>query len=112
MHKKKNKDSVLAGELILTFFKSGRKVNVNSNAIFKIDRTVGAILAEAGSGKIYGEYLLNRLVIEAWRKGAINSVNIKKEQITELLEKYGWNYDQRNHYWIKDGEPTRMLFED
>ncbi|HEY6333253.1 MAG TPA: DNA methyltransferase [Blastocatellia bacterium] len=112
MHKKKNKDSVLAGELILSFFKTGKKVTVDRTGPFDMVHEVAAILAQAGPSPVYSEYLLNRLVIEAWRKGAIDSLNIKKEQLTEVLEKRGWSYDQRNHYWTKDSLSAATLFEE
>jgi hypothetical protein len=40
MHKKKNKESVLGGELILTFFKSGKRLEPTTNNGFDISKSL------------------------------------------------------------------------
>lgn len=67
MHKKKNKDSVLAGELILTFYKTGKRKKAEKNGQFDLTLILDEILENAPSDKVFGEYLFNRVVIEAWK---------------------------------------------
>ncbi len=100
MHKKKN-NSVLAGELILTFFKTGRAKKIKKNKSFNVGDVLGRILENVQEEKIYGEYLFNRVIIEAWKNSAIQSLNISRDEFMVLLEQYGWHYDKKNHYWIK-----------
>lgn len=102
MHKKKNKDSVLAGELILTFQKTGATRLVSQNGRFDVAKAVGEILEKAIDGRMFGEYLFNRLVIEAWKSSAIRSLSVSKNELTRLLEEQGWRYDDTNHYWVKE----------
>ncbi|MEW6387357.1 MAG: hypothetical protein AB1491_07570, partial [Thermodesulfobacteriota bacterium] len=61
---------------------------------------------------IYGEYLLNQLVIEAWKHGIIKELKMKKEDLIEILKEHGWIYDSRNHYWSKLTKPSDYLFVD
>jgi hypothetical protein len=111
MHKKKNKDSVLAGELILTFYKNGKSKKVKKNGRFDVAQTVEKILKELGGNKVYGEYLFNRLIIEAWKRSAIESLYLSKSEFSSLLEKRGWHYDEANHYWVRDKYQPELLFE-
>jgi hypothetical protein len=110
MHKKKSNESVLAGEMILTFYKTGKPKRVKKRGRFDVSAALGEILASSNSGKIYGEYLFNRIVVEAWRKSAIGSLNISKLEFIDLLRKHGWHYDESNHYWVKNGKSNLSLF--
>src|SRR5437879_13401399 len=76
MHKKKGKQSVLAGELILTFLKTDKPKTVDANKPFDVEAAIVRILDETSNGTVYGEYLLNRVVVEAWQSGALGSLNI------------------------------------
>lgn len=111
MHKKKNKDSVLAGELILTFYKTGKPRKVEKNGRFDVTKAIGSILKELGGNKVFGEYLFNRLIIEAWKSSAIESLNLSKSEFSSLLEDRGWHYDEANHYWVRDKYQPNLLFE-
>ncbi len=111
MHKKKNKDSVLAGELILTFYKTGKRRKVEKNGVFDISKALDEILAGVEENKVFGEYLFNRIVIEAWKKAAIESLNLSRSAFSGLLENRGWHYDEANHYWVKDQYKPNLLFE-
>lgn len=110
MHKKKNKDSVLAGELILTFFKTGEGSVARKDGSFDVAFAVEEILNQAG-GQIYGESLFNKLVIQAWKASAIQSLKISKVELTNLLEERGWRYDPANHSWTRNGRVDRLLFD-
>ena len=109
MHKKKRNESVLAGELILTFYKSGAKPRVRQKNQFNVDDALDRILA-ASPLQIYGESLFNQLVIEAWKASAIESLNISKTRFIQLLKDHGWQYHERNHYWTRGVNTNRRLF--
>jgi len=102
MHKKKNKESVLAGEMILTFHKTGLRRQLTRKNGFDLAATVREILKNSSSTTVYGEYLFNRVVTEAWNSGAIESLTITRNEFTELIESFGWHYDSQSHYWFKD----------
>lgn len=108
MHKKKN-GSVLAGELILTFHKTGVRKPAIKAGTFDVDKVLHEVLESLPANKIYGEYLFNRIIIEAWKHSAIHSLNISKADFIELLERAGWHYDERNHYWVK--QKPELLFD-
>ena len=111
MHKKKNKDSVLAGELILTFLKTEKPSPPGKDGVFDVADAVEKILRGAGEGKIYGEYLFNKLVIQAWNASAIQSLRISKGEFANLLEDRGWHYDPADHSWRKNGRLEQPFFE-
>ena len=111
MHKKKNKESVLAGEMILTFHKSGARRRLESGNNFDLAGTISRVLRDADSNAVYGEQLFNQIVIEAWNKGAIDSLSITKDEFTQVIEDLGWHYDTSHHYWLKGNQIPISLFD-
>ena len=109
MHKKKRNESVLAGELILTFYKTGKPQQVSKNRDLDVSQAVGEILASSPP-QIYGESLFNRIVVEAWRKSAIRALDISKTDFIRIIRHHGWHYDMNHHYWVKDGIQSSTLF--
>lgn len=101
MHKKKGNQSVLAGELILTFVKTGKPQHVQKNGNLDVVGTVGKILKSAPE-VIYGEQLFNQLVMAAWRQSAIGSLDISRDEFSKIIAYHGWNYDEDRHYWVRD----------
>jgi 16S rRNA G966 N2-methylase RsmD len=99
MHKKKGKQSVLAGELILTFLKTGKPKTVDSSKSFDVEAAVIRILEDTPRGIVYGEYLLNRIVVDAWQSGALGSLDIDRAEFADIMEQQGWSYDDRAHQW-------------
>lgn len=110
MHKKKSNQSVLAGELIITFYKTGKAKRIKSNGNFDVSKVLSHILSNSSSGKLYGEYLFNLVVMKAWEESAIGSLSITKNDFIDLIIKHGWHYDEKNHYWVKDRNTTPSLF--
>lgn len=100
MHKKKGRESVLAGEMILTFFLSGKKLALKTHKSFDVSRAVAEIL-DSSQNYVYGEFLFNKVIIDAWQKGAIGSLNITRTSLADMIRERGWHYDQESHYWIK-----------
>ena len=111
MHKKKNKESVLSGEMILTFFKSHKSIVPDQKNGFDIIAATKKILKNTGSNLIYGEYLFNQLVIEAWKTSSIENLNINKNTLMEILNDFGWRYDPQKHYWTKKKRIEYSLFD-
>jgi len=110
MHKKKGKESVLAGEFILTFYKTTRIKGVKEEREIDVRGIIAKILQDYKEPTIYGEYLFNQLIIEAWKYGIIKELKIKKEDLIDLLSEYGWTYDNRNHCWCKSNKRQDYLF--
>ncbi len=110
MHKKKGKESVLAGEFILTFYKESGIKGVREDKIIDVKRLIGKILQDHHNKIIYGEYLLNQLIIEAWKYGIIKELKMKKDDLSDLLKEHGWIYDNKNHYWCQTDKPKDYLF--
>ncbi len=111
MHKKKNKESVLAGEMILTFCKTGARQRSEKRNGFDLAETISGILSGSDSDTVYGEYLFNRVVIDAWHKGAIGSLSITKNEFAQLIESLGWHYDSQHHYWFRGRNAQSTLFD-
>jgi hypothetical protein len=102
MHKKKGNKTVLAGELILTFFATGKPIKVERTGQFDVERTIAGILDHVKTDTIYGEYLFNKLVLKAWEKGAISVLSISKQDFTDMIKRQGWGYDLKNHIWVRN----------
>jgi hypothetical protein len=123
MHKKKNSASVLAGEMILTFYKPSQAQGVRKTRKPAAEEDPAAILTEVldaclnnGASAFTSEALFNRLVIELWRRRALDCLNLDRREFASRLEQRGWNYNPRTHLWSKEGYPKTsfgemMLFE-
>lgn len=103
MHKKKGKESVLAGEAILTFYRSAGKPakRKRPDAVIDLTSIISKFLSSHPSPVLYGEVLFNHLVVESWKYGIIDDLNITKDDLTGLLENSGWVYDNSIHAWHK-----------
>lgn len=111
MHKKKNKQSVLGGEMILTFFKSTESPVLNKKNHFDINQAIKDYLDNSNSKFIYGESLFNHLVIEAWQNASIADLAITKEEFIDILNNQGWSYHPKDHYWVKEQVVQKTLFD-
>src|SRR5207245_8878297 len=103
MDKKKCKQSLLAGELILTFLKTNKPKTVDANKPFDVEAAIVRILDETSNGTVYGEYLLNRVVVEAWQSGALGSLNINRTDFADMEAREGSSYDDTAHQWRHAG---------
>lgn len=109
MHKKKN-HSVLAGEMILTFQNTGAATRARRNGKFDVFDAVNRILENTHSNHVFGEYLFNKVIIQAWKKSAIHSLDMSKQEFIDIIRHAGWHYDEDKHYWAKDKPQMEMLF--
>lgn len=106
MHKKKNSASVLAGEMILTFYKPAKARKKRTGAPMNEKRDPGAVLSEIldaclgnGTRSFTSEAMFNRLVMEMWRRRALSCLSMDRRDFADALRKRGWDYDARVHLW-------------
>ncbi len=118
MHKKKNSANVLAGEMILTFYKPAKIPKTRKPSKAAAPEDAAAILSEVfdaclnhGTSSFTSEALFNRLVIELWRRRALGCLNLNREEFAKQLEQRGWSYNTRNHSWSKAGYPKKVFAE-
>lgn len=109
MHKKKGNESVLAGELILTFFNTGRPISFESNRPYDLEQQTARILKDHGDRPLYGEYLLNHLIVDAWHQGAIDSLSLSKNSLRDLLSQLGWRYSEGQHVWFAQEKQQSLI---
>jgi adenine-specific DNA methylase len=110
MHKKKGNESVLAGELILTFCKSGKpKAATRTKRAFDSEAAISRILSAIHSQSVYGEHVFNELILAAWREGSIHSINLSKDQFNEIIKRHGWQYDGDRHCWARSNYERRLF---
>jgi predicted RNA methylase len=109
MHKKKANESVLAGELILTFFKSGKQSKLHATNGFDVADAVREALDATRSDHVYGESLFNQIVLSAWHHGAISSLNVSKTEFIDLIHRNGWEYEEKRHVWIRSRQPASLF---
>lgn len=109
MHKKKGNQSVLAGEMILTFLKTGIRRTVEASKPFDVAKAAARILQTTPNGVIYGEYLFNRIIVDAWQAGALGSLDVSRTAFANLMEEQGWRYDEATHQWRRANERGSLL---
>jgi len=108
MHKKKNSASVLAGEMILTFYKSKDIASTAKKLKPMAEPDPAATLSEVfdtcladGMSCFTSEALFNRLVIELWRRRALGCLRLDRRELSSRLEERGWSYNVRTHLWTR-----------
>ena len=108
MHKKKNSASVLAGEMILTFYKPNRvtkakKVQAPANQGDPQQALSAAfdLCLANGQTSFTSEALFNRLVIELWHRRALGCLALDREEFSTRLEDRGWSYNPKTHLWAR-----------
>jgi hypothetical protein len=118
MHKKKNSASLLAGEMILTFYKPAKTPKTAKPSKPPAPEDAQAILSEVfdaclnnGASTFTSESLFNRLVIEMWRRRALGCLNLNREEFIKQLELRGWSYNTRNHKWSRTAYPKKLFTE-
>src|SRR2546423_1127790 len=109
MHKKKNSASVLAGEMILTFYKPKRKQQPTPVSKTGSEHDPAKILSEVfdaclanGVRTFTSEALFNRLIIGLWQRRALDCLSLDRTEFTNRLEQRGWSYNPKTHLWSKD----------
>ena len=106
MHKKKNSASVLAGEMIITFYKPAKpRKKVMARPTGPRDQPA-AVLSDIldaclknGNHTITTEALFNRVIIELWQRRALHCLNMDRQEFLAAIHGRGWRYDSRMHLW-------------
>lgn len=118
MHKKKNSASVLAGEMILTFYKPAKPARTSKTSAAPTTEDPTLVLAQTfesclnnGTTTFTSEALFNRLVMELWRRRALRCLSLDRKEFVRQLEQRGWSYNSRNHCWSKAGYPKPAFAE-
>jgi hypothetical protein len=117
MHKKKNSASVLAGEMILTFYKPAKAAKRREPAKpTAADPT--AVLSEVfdvclanGATSFTSEALFHRLIMELWRRRALSCLSLDRREFAARLEQRGWRYNPRQHLWSRRGQARTKVGE-
>jgi len=105
MHKKKNSESVLAGEMILTFYKPAKAAKKpDEHGDEKLGP--GEILKQAfddclqnSASSFTSEALFNQLILALWRRRALNCLKLDRTEFSGELQRRGWTYDEKRHVW-------------
>ncbi len=108
MHKKKNAQSVLGGEMLLTFYKSPvQQTHVSSPAEpVSLDDLLDRFLPTLPAEGFRTEALFNKLTIAAWEQHSLENLSVDPERMTSKLNSRGWNYDPERHIWSTN-QPER-----
>ena len=108
MHKKKNKERVLAGEMILSFYNGGAASipSRRQSSRFSIEALLDETLAEVSAdGRPFaGEALFNQMILKAWKSGALASLDVTREDFGHVLTRKGWRYNPARHQWFRTQE--------
>ncbi len=106
MHKKKNSASVLAGEMIITFYKPPKPPDRQIPPRRSADSNPAAILSEVfdiclnnGTQSFTSEAFFNQLVIELWRRRSLGCLSLHRREFASRLEQRGWTYNPHTHLW-------------
>ena len=117
MHKKKNSASVLAGEMIITFYKPLKPRERQSLPMRSTESNPEAVLSEVfdvclnSSAKNFtSEALFNRLVIELWRRRALGCLLLNRREFADRLKKRGWTYNPHTHLWSGNAGEVDCFF--
>ena len=117
MHKKKNSERVLAGEMILTFYKPAKPAKKKplpaapASDSAMILSEVFDVCLNHGATSFTSEALFNQLVIELWRRHALGCLNLNREEFSKQLEQRGWNYNPNTHLWTRAGYTKKVFTE-
>ncbi len=109
MHKKKNGEGVLGGEFILTFYNSSQIQKSFPKKQFDVSDWLRNAISSNGE-KVYAEELLNGLILEAWKRGSLDSLSISKEELNSILKDQGLHYEPSMHCWQRVGSAQHILF--
>jgi len=117
MHKKKNSESVLSGEMILTFYKpsapsTSRTARSSPQGAPKAFEIVLNEVLEAIPGglvSVTSEFLFNRVILEAWKQNCLSVLSVSREDFAKHLRSRGWQYNPKTHQWSLAAVPRDEL---
>jgi adenine-specific DNA methylase len=118
MHKKKNAENVLSGEMILTFHKpAGRHSSAparTTNGAVSLDGILDVVLNghTGGHDSHTSEFLFNQVILEAWRRDCLGALSVSRKEFATHLRSRGWDYDAKANLWSRTAfrETPELLF--
>ena len=93
---------MLAGEMILTFYKPTALPNagrVREPSAKYFTELLDDVLRAESAEEMTSQYLFNKLILRAWFGHSLSQLAVKREIFVEELQKRGWQYDPRRHTW-------------
>ena len=58
-----------------------------------------------------GEVLFNQMILKAWERGALSSLDVTREDFAGVLMSKGWRYNAARHQWVHTLEPAPTGFQ-
>ncbi|MBM3860667.1 MAG: hypothetical protein FJ395_13590 [Verrucomicrobia bacterium] len=106
MHKKKNSENVLSGEMILTFYKPALSVRAAPKKVttpVSFAQVLDAVLDRRnGQGNTFtSEFLFNQVILESWRRDCLGALALTREEFASQLRARKWNYDPKANLWSR-----------
>lgn len=104
MHKKKNVESVLGGEMLLTFYKPKEPARLirEGNKSISFEELLDEYLPGLPATGFRTESLFNKLTIGAWKNQSLQNLAVDAERVGQALRQRGWEYDFQQHIWRKN----------
>ena len=104
MHKKKNAENVLGGEMLLTFYKPKERARVmrESKKPSSLDELLDEYLPGLPTTGFRTESLFNKLTIGAWERQSLQNLAVDAQRVAQALRRRGWEYDIEQHIWTKN----------
>jgi adenine-specific DNA methylase len=117
MHKKKNSESVLSGEMILTFYKPAARLRKNTvrTPSARTPKTLEEILNDVlengirDHGPLTSEFLFNRVILEAWKQNCLSVLLATRTDFAKQLRARGWEYNPHTHQWSESESHEEQL---
>lgn len=116
MHKKKNAETMLAGEMILTFHKPRSRRRAPAMVRESAPTLFADLLNETlrgceGREEVTSQFIFNRMVLLVWEKRALAQLRVPRRDFAAALRDRGWRYDEQRHVWRKARPRTPDLFD-
>jgi hypothetical protein len=120
MHKKKNSESVLSGEMILTFYKplarrAARPLHrpVLSAPVDFTEILDRVLATHEGKGSSFTtEFLFNQVILEAWESNCLGVLSVSHEDFADHLRSRGWTYSAKSHEWCRSKRREKLCLWD
>lgn len=110
MHKKKNAETVLGGEMLLTFYnpkQPARRVPKTKQPS-SLDELLDRFLPTLPTEGFKTEVLFNKLTIAAWHEDSLKNLAVDAEEMISKLHERGWDYDSDRHIWSRQSQPAEF----
>lgn len=107
MHKKKNAESVLAAEMVLTFYypkKRTKKIRlISKESQLEVEELLDRALLACHEKEdvLSNDYLFNQVILMAYRTNSLSALEVPRERFVDYLKKKGMTYNIDYHGWTK-----------